>query len=430
MADVRPFRGVLFNPQVVGRMGDVICPPYDVISPQMQIELYGRSPYNAVRLEEGEVKASDGPNDNRYTRAAEQLRRWTREAALVQDDAPAYYLVRHGFPSDGALRHRLGLLAAVRLEDYEQGSVIPHEYTQRGPKEDRLALMERCHGNISHIMLLYRDGQRTVLEMAREATRETPVFSFSDIEGHTYEMWRLDDGPRVNAIGEMLAKRPLYIADGHHRYETSLAYRDLHPGSSGARDAAQDFVMSYLVEFDDPGLVVLPYHRVIRDVDAEASRRLREVLHRCFTETPLGRVPGDPSEPLLKKLEQQAKGKRAFGMVSAESRTASIMSLREECVPEGAGAAARFEAWVLEEMVLKPVFGDAVERHVDWIHNPQEALELLRDGTHQAAFLLNALPMEMLEEIVGSGQRLPRKSTFFHPKLPTGLAINLFDDAF
>ena len=427
MADVRPFKGVLFDPKVVGPIEHVICPPYDVIDCQTQEQLYKRNRYNAVRLEEGKIKPSDDDNSNKYTRSAEHLQLWMDEAALVRDDSPAYYLVRHGFNTRDGFKHRLGLLATVRLEEYGKGNVIPHEYTRRGPKADRMALMEKCHANISHIMLLYRDSRNTILQMLSSATTKTLVFNFRDADNQTFEVWRIADDLQIKVISDMLAEKSLYIADGHHRYETSLAYRNRYTPSSNSKNHAYNFVLSYLVEFDDPGLIVSPYHRAIRNSDLESKQRLNHVLRQRFIETPLQWEIGSPIESLLKELGDKKTGTRSFGMVSAENYTASMLTLREEYFSDIQGSIAQFEAWILEEMLLKPTFEDELDQHVEWIHDPSEALDRLNGNAHQKAFLLNPPSMDLLEEIINSGQRLPRKSTFFYPKLPTGLVINLLD---
>ena len=427
MADVRPFKGLIFNPQVVGELSGVMSPPYDVISPQLQKDLYRRSPYNVVRLEEGEVHPSDTPSNNRYTRAADTLHQWIRERILVRDPDAAYYLIRHGFPLDGGTRVRLGLLAAVRLVEYEQGVVLPHEYTQRAAKEDRLALMEACHTNFSHIMLLYRDGEKRIPNLFHQVMEDAPTFSFSDSEENTYALWRITDLSRTGLIREVMSSKALYIADGHHRYETALAYRDNQVDTDEGGDAGHNFVMAYLVEFEDPGLVVLPYHRVVGGLDSDALTRLWDQMDRVFATEPFATGPQAAPEEFLTVIETRGRNELILGVVKPGNERANLLTIRPEAVPWERGPIASFEAWTLEEAVLKPVLGDSLDRHVTWIHDAHEAIGRLQDGWHQAAFLLKPLPMDLFEAIVSQGERLPRKSTFFYPKLPTGLTINLLE---
>ncbi len=426
MADVRPFRGLIFNTEIVGELADVICPPYDVISPQMQKDLYYRSPFNIVRIEEGEILPSDSSANNRYTRAAETLHQWMNTGALVRDETPAYYLVQHGFPFDGTTKLRLALIADVRLEEYEKGVVLPHEHTQRAAKEDRLALMEACQANISQIMLLYRDREGKLARLFQQTTNEVPIFSFSDSEENTFALWRITNPEKMQLISDVMSSKVLYIADGHHRYETALTYRDRQsPHRGNEDDEAHNFLMTYLVELDNPGLVVLPYHRVVGGLDSERMSQLHQRIDHLFTkETPIA-DPVSHLDQFLQEIESRGKEARVLGFVQARDEGASLLTLRPELEKRERGPIASFEAWILEEMVLKPVLGDSLDEHVTWVHDAREAVDHLRDGHHQAAFLLKALPMDLFETIVSRGERLPRKSTFFHPKLPTGLTINL-----
>ena len=427
MADVQPFRGLLFNPQVVADLSNAVCPPYDVISPDFQKELYNRSPFNAVRLEEGEVHPSDTSSNNRYMRAADTLRQWTIEGALIRDKVPAYYLIRHSFHYQGKPLTRLGLMAAVRLEEYNHGVVLPHEYTQRAAKQDRLALMDACHTNFSHIMLLYRDSDSQMLSLFRQIMANDSAFSFSDAEGDSYAMWRITDALNVKLIREAMSTSVLYIADGHHRYETSLAYRDNQVKEVGTEDSACNFVMSYLVEFDDPGLVVLPYHRLVRGLDTETLTRLYQNIDHLFASEPLGEVSQVTPDKLLAKMEMQAENAQVLGIVRGDNNTASLLTLPPKAYTEEQESLTSFEAWVLEEKILKPTLGDSLDQHVSWTHDAHEAIENLKNGQYQVAFFLRPLNMNLFQQIVGRGERLPRKSTFFYPKLPTGLTINLLD---
>lgn len=428
MANVRPFRGLLFNPEIIGDMAQVVCPPYDVISNELQLDLYDRSPFNIVRIEDGKILSSDDSRTNRYTRAADTLKQWINKKVLLQDETPAYYLVQHRFVFNGLTKSRTGLIGNVELEQYKNGVVLPHEYTQTAPKTDRLALMESCNSNISQIMLLYRDKDKVLEPLFQQVRAEKPVFDFSDRENNVFTMWRIDDPNRVHTIAKFMSLQKLYIADGHHRYETALTYRDKatvsdHLNTQGSRD----FLMSYLVEFEDPGLVVLPYHRVVGGLNATKLSQILEKIKHMFTEShgiPLTELPLDS---FLKKIEVQGETKNVMGFIRARDNQANIITLHPELGLKKYGPMASFEAWILEEMVLKPVMGDSIDEHVTWVHDAEEAVNHLLSGNHQLGFLLKALPMDLFESVVSRGDRLPRKSTFFHPKLPTGLAMNILN---
>ena len=424
MADFQPFRGLLPNLQVVGQLSNFICPPYDVISPRLQRNLYSRSPYNMVRVEEGEMLSSDTTDDNRYTRAAQSLRAWLGNGALVRDPEPAYYLVRHGFPSNGDLRHRMGLIGAVRLEEYAKGVVLPHEFTQKAAKEDRRALMESCRCNVSQIMLLYRDSERRLAGLYQQVMATPPVFSFPDSDGQTYDLWRIVDPSQRKLLRSTLADKPLYMADGHHRYETALAYRKAHASQGLTNNAALNFVMAYLVDFEDPGLAVLPYHRVVKGLDPKSLDKLWSRLEGVFTKEPASQNSNSSPEGLLDEVEKRGKETLSLGALAPARGGGYLLTLRPEAAPKGLGPKALFEAWLLEELILRPVLGDSLDHHVDWVHDLKEVGESLARGDGQVAFILKPLPMDLFETIVSRGERLPRKSTFFYHKLPTGLTIN------
>ena len=285
MADVRPFKGLRYNTRTVGELSKVISPPFDTITEEAQESLYRRSPYNVVRLEAGERLPSDTERDNRYTRSAALLADWMDQRVLVREDRDAFYLVKHGFRFGDETRDRLELMGRVRLEEYERRVVLPHEHTRDEDKRDRLALMDACRANFSPIMCLYWDDGAGLSSMFERAMDEKPIMDFWDLEYQRYVVWRIADPGMAKEITGVLSLKALYIADGHHRYETALNYRDLmrSPRSEGQPgDEAFKFVIVGLIGFDDPGLVVLPYHRVVGGMgDPTVSRvigRLREIF--------------------------------------------------------------------------------------------------------------------------------------------------------
>ena len=262
MADVRPFRGLRYAPGIVGDAGQVICPPYDVIDPAQQAALYARSPYNAVRLEFGAAEPGDDESTNVYTRSAEWLRSWQQSGALERAARPTFYLMEEAYEAGGMSRRRRCLLAAVRLEPFDGGAVLPHEFTRPGPKEDRLRLMQACAANFSPLMALYRDPGGVLGLLESQAGARPPDVA-AQSEGIAYRLWALDDASTVRELQGLLAPLPLYMADGHHRYETSLVYRDMRRGGQTHSDAGYDYVLMGLIELSDPGLDLLGYHRVV-----------------------------------------------------------------------------------------------------------------------------------------------------------------------
>ena len=431
MADIRPFKGLRYHPRFLGELSRMVCPPFDTIPPELQRSLYQQSPYNAVRLEAGERASTDTPQDNRYTRAAALFKGWVEGQALVREEEPAFYLVQHTFKSQDSAWARLELIGCVRLEDYENRVVLPHEYTRDEDKRDRLALMEACNANFSPIMCLYRDAQRRLSRVYQRALSEPPLVDFSDIGEQGYRMWKIDDPGQTREIREAMSSRPLYIADGHHRYETALTYRDLMvssgPGGAQAGDEAFNFVMMGLIDFDDPGLMVLPYHRVVGGLGDATLTQVRNELREFFGVEPF---PGGDQlelEEFLGTIAWLGKDRPVIGLLDSSRGGAQLLVLRREVDLDAWGPIARSEAWILEEQVLRPILGDSLAQRVNYIHDGHEAEQGVRSGEYQLGFFLKPFPMGLFETIMNLGERLPPKSTFFYPKLATGLVINLLE---
>ena len=431
MADFRPFKAVRYDTDVVGDLSEIICPPFDTIPPELQGSLHQRSPYNVVRLEAGEKLPSDTPLDDRYTRAADLFRDWTNEGVLVRDEQPAFYLVRHTFRTRDTERARLELMGCVRLEDYRRHVVLPHEYTRDEDKRDRLELMSSCHANFSPIMCLYRDTENGLAAIFQRVMAEPPVMDFSDATGQGYKVWRLDDVGRTDDIQEVLSDKNLYIADGHHRYETALAYRDLmvsRLGEPQSTNEAFNFVMMGLINFDDPGLTVLPYHRVVSGLDKPVLYRVRHGLDAVFDAAPFPQGCLGQLEKVLAEIELRGKDRAAMALLDPGSGAEfQLLTLKDPADLDAFGPVASSEAWIIEERVLKPVLGDSLSECLTYIHDGEEATKKLRAGECQLGFFLRPFPLDLFETIVDLGHRLPPKSTFFYPKLATGLVINLLE---
>jgi len=426
MADLRPFRALLFNSSTVGNYANVICPPYDVISPEMQDYLYDISPFNMIRLEKGKVYANDDKKNNSYSRASKTLSKWIEKNVLIRDKDPAFYLIQHIFDSGNGIKSSLGLTAGLKLEDYENKIVLPHEFTQTKAKDDRFSLMEHCHSNFSHIMLLYRDTEKKIAPILNSLCRTSPDLSISDTSQNTYRLWRIKDDATIQSIQEHMSSKRLYIADGHHRYETALNYKTKY-GVASDPNHPVNFTMAYLVEFDDPGFSVLPYHRVIKGLNESQLTAIRNKVQALFhIEVPDGGNDVHPTS-LVKEIVKRGASEPVLGLFD-NNAAPKILRLKSESVPKTQGPIAKFEAWLLEKLILEDILGDAIDTHVTWLHNEVEAIDLVKSGQYQIAFLLNAISMELFEEIVDHGERLPRKSTFFAPKLPTGLTINLLNE--
>ena len=376
-----------------------------------------------VRLELAEPL--DDPPAARYSDAADALAAMLADGALRRDEAPAYYLLRQRFALGGGVRTRTALLGALRLEELG-GGVLPHENTAPGPKEDRLALMRAARANFSPLMMLYTDPGGVGEALASAASRAPDAEA--DVDGEEIALWRIGDDDGAADIGAALAAQPVYVADGHHRYETALVYRD--ESGAGGDDAAQ-FVLCALIEFDDPGLAILPYYRVVYGADAAQLAKLRELLRFYFVARPAGTPPGDASA-LDAVVATLGQGQTTLGVVEAGAAP-QLLTPANDIIPEPDPESApqtqarSVEAFVIQEMLLRPVFGDAFPDHVAYVHDGAEALAMVERGEGQVAFFVKGLPPDVFRSVVGAGIRLPRKSTYFHPKLPSGLAISLLE---
>lgn len=421
MAAVSPFRGWRYNQETVGDMASVLCPPYDMINEENQEALKRQNQYNVIHLEAGEGLDWNTSAKEQYSATSNLFDRWRRDGVLQQDESPSYYLMRHSFPLCGKNMVRVGLIASVGLEDYAARQVLPHEFTQAPAIQDRVWLMESLSANISPIMSIYRDADGELDRVYHEVMIGAPEFDATDESGGATALWRITDPAVQSQIGEFFASRPIYLADGHHRYEAARQYQlDRHAESNAAKapNLAHNFVMMTLIAFDDPGLVVLGYHRTLNGVPADKLANIKAKLSELFdSETLTGN-----SDALVEQVDRLGANQRL--LASVDSGGAAMLTLKESAVEPSWGALATSEAWVLEEQVLRPELGDATLDHLDFMHDHEEAVAQAESGELQMVFLLKPFPLDAFESIVGGGQRLPRKSTFFFPKLPTGLVIN------
>lgn len=417
MAEVRPFRGLRYNPAKVKDLGSVIAPPFDVISRDEQDDLHARSEYNVVRLE----LARSGGKDA-YAGAGEALRRWVRDGVLVAEKQPAYYLARHEFTHLGRKVVRTELTGAVRLEELDKGIIRPHEDTRSKAKEDRLQLMRATRANISPVMLLY-DG----LQFPEPAS--APIEA--DLgEGERFRIWPITEDAAVRRIHEELASRTLYIADGHHRYETALNYRN--EVKAGPDDAAS-YVMAALISFSDPGLLVLPYHRLLKGLDAGAMARLAERFSSvCVAEQiDVSRIG---VADVARRAMDALTGPPLFALYGMEHRRLTVLSLRNARTIDEIAGRGHSRAWaglaycIFREAILRPVLGLQEEEAeakglLSFARDTAEAVQKVNHKQCQVAVLCKAVPFETFRQISDRGERLPPKSTYFSPKLPTGLVL-------
>jgi uncharacterized protein (DUF1015 family) len=435
MADVRPLPGIRYA--ATENLAALVTPPYDVISPEAQERYYASDPHNVIQLEFGRDEPGDDSLNNKYTRAATLFAEWRLEGALRQD-ASSFYVYEQTFSVADAERRRMGLLARVRLEPWDARVILPHERTMSKPKDDRLKLMQACAANLSPLMSLYDDPDQELSAILNEATTGAPTADFTDNAGERHRLWRLDDPALAQTVDAFFAPRQLYIADGHHRYETSLTYRDevRADRKETFADDATDFVLMSLTAIEDPGLVVLPTHRILRSVSAGGLTALPKRLERHFT---LTQLEGDSAEEWRTSLAQA--GVNAPSIALATRDGAWLATLNDAGRAAMAGVTVEGQtpgaAWQgLDVAVLQAlVFGEALGvtpdeiragDRVTYTRDAEAAVNAVRAGTDGAtlAALLNPTPAEAMRDVAQAGDRMPQKSTYFYPKLITGLVIN------
>jgi uncharacterized protein (DUF1015 family) len=433
MVDVQPLRGIRYDGQRVGNLSEIITPPYDVISQEDQARYYQRSPYNSIRLELGRDEAQDTTLNNRYTRAATMLAEWRVEGILREDAAPGYYCYQQVFTHASQVYTRTSLLARVRLEPWDARVILPHEHTMAKPKSDRLQLMQACATNFSPVMSLYRDprGRMRALLGAYGANTEVRA---TDEAQEEHRLQPITDVEQIALIQNFFEERRLYIADGHHRYETALNYREevratrkiLH-----ANDAV-NFVLMALIDIDDPGLLVLPTHRLISNLEQEALNALSsQQLGRFFTVREM--TMGDyPPEAPLQMLAQASDAAPSFVLCTGEQSWLVSLNEQGKARMEQSGHSAAWnnlDVAVAHTLVLEELLGlNAADltagTHVSFTRDARQALQALKLKEAQVALLLNPTRVQQICDVAEADDRMPQKSTYFYPKLITGLVIN------
>ncbi len=436
MAEILPFPGIRYSLQKVGGLDPVIAPPYDVISPKEQDLLYRKSPYNIIRLEKPRQEPGD-EGDERYQRAADQYRWWLKSGVLVREDKPSLYLYEEGFPGDeGGARVRRGLVCGVKLSPYGERVVLPHEETMEKPKEDRLKLMRSCKANFSPLFSLYaaKEGEDPLPALLAPFREAAPVIDFQDSRGYSHRVWAVSDGAVIREVVDFFKDRQIFMADGHHRYETALAYHE-ELGRPGGRAA---YVMMNLVNTYDPGLVVLPTHRLVRKVGAAADvggkgniKNLLSTLEDTFS---IEERPYRSAEEVCERgmMELGPGGGRgaAIGLFTGAGQF-YLLRLRDEA--EGKkDEIQKLDAILLQDEVLEKALGiDAAKRHqgdyLGYTRDCREAVNEVLQGSSRMAFLLNPTPAEAVIKAAAAGIKMPQKSTYFFPKLTAGLIINPLD---
>jgi len=464
MAVIKPFKGIRYNKEKIGDLSKVITPPYDVIDAKSQDIFYRRHPNNIIRLEYGKVYCGDGSKNNRYTRAATEFNSWLKSKILVQDKKPALYFYEQEFTCQGRTSRR-GFIAAVKLEEYEKKVILPHEDTMPGHKTDRLALLSACKASFSPIFGLYNDPERKVEKLFEDAIEADNVTGacITDEQGQIHRLWIITDLELISKVQKEMQDKRIFIADGHHRYETALTYRNQQRllqaknkiASSG--NAPYEYTMMTLVNLYNPGLVILPTHRLIKNAqDEPASKnsekntydRLPNLLKEDFEvqKYPLeknksnlasfiemmSRYGQEDAVPSGRHSKETMK-RPAFGLYLGDNRL-YLLKLKKDAQLHEAMPKEKSKAWqnldvsILHTSIFEKYLGidkEEVARGEKLVYTrkAEEALEAVDRGDCRAAFLVNATRVNEVIKIAENGEKMPQKSTYFYPKLVAGLVI-------
>jgi uncharacterized protein (DUF1015 family) len=413
MADLQPLKTLRYETSVAGPLADVIAPPYDVIDDELRARLAARSPYNVVEI--------DLPPS--YEAAAATMADWKQRGVLVTEDEPAVWVLRQDYRApDGSERTRTGVLARVRVEDYGPGRIRPHERTHPGPKEDRLKLTRATRTNLSPIFSLFPDRDAVAARALERIAAGEPFAAAADHDGTQNTLWRSADEDLVAELQMALADAELLIADGHHRYETARVYADEVGG-----DGEHRYVLMLLCSLSDPGLLVFPTHRLLTGLKDDTAKQLaiRDALKRDFEIEELG----DPSE-----LEPPPSGRVAFGYMDSFHRQPYRVTLANQSIADRALEGMpepyrRLDTAVLEALVLRGALGMSEDdishlRGLNYSKDLADAIDAVTSGRADAGFFMRATPVEQVREVAEAGESMPPKSTYFYPKVPTGLVFN------
>lgn len=424
MAVIKPFRGMRYNTENAGKISELCCPPYDIIDEKQRLSYISQNEYNVIRLElpkEGE---------NPYANAKDILDMWKDKGVLVCEDKPAIYIYEEEFTAYGQRKSIKGIIARVQLEEFSKGIILPHEFTLSKAKEDRFNLMKATNCNFSQIYALYMDSEHTTLKTIDEQSDCASALEFTDDDNVTHRLWIVTDEEVIAKLVSDFSDRKLYIADGHHRYETALNYRNYcrENGISKVGDP-QDFQMIYLVDMEHPGLVVFPTHRLVRDLPDFDKEKVLDGCREYFDVTQYSGTENMESE----LAKQYDAGKKAFGFYCGNGEWYMLVlkniEVMSEMLPDLSQPSQQLDVSVLHTLVLEKIFGIDKENMANQINLTytkffSEAVSAVDGKKAQCSFVLNPTRVTEIRDVAAAGEKMPQKSTYFYPKMITGMVMN------
>ena len=426
MAGIKAFKGMVYDgTKVGGDLSTVMAPPYDVISESLQAELYAKNSHNIIRLILGRSSDENGREDNKYVRAGKYLDTWQREGVLTCDEEEAFYVYLQQYRHKGRICNRLGFLGLMKIGESSGDGVLPHEHTLAKPKEDRMNLIKEVRSNLSPIFTLFEDSSGDVGRILREYSESTEPVIDIEIDGEKHKLWRLSDTELVSRVASLMDGRAVFIADGHHRYEVARCYRDARRKEEGY-DGSADYVMMYFSDMADrENLTIMATHRVMKTLPSDKTETAKR-LGEHFTMDECGDM-----DQLMEKVENSSDA-GVFGYFDGDKYF--FIKPKDRVALLGLMKGDRSDVWkemdvsVLHAAILDAILSaGTVEGNITYVREPENAEAFVRDGSHTAAFLLKPTPVEQMREVAELGEMMPQKSTYFYPKLLTGLVMNRFE---
>lgn len=424
MAEIKPFKGMRYNTFLAGKIGELCCPPYDIISEEERLGYIAENEYNVIRLElpkEGE---------DVYKTAGEVLDMWRNTGVLVHEIKPAVYIYEEEFNAYNKRSSVKGIIVRVKVEEFSKGVILPHEFTLSKAKADRFNLMKATNCNFSQIYALYMDEEHTTLKTIDRLSDRKPDQKFTDSDHVTHKLWIITDEKVIEKLVNDFADRKLYIADGHHRYETALNYRNYCRENGISKEGdPQDYQMMYLVDMQHPGLVVFPTHRMVRDLESFDKDEILKGCEEYFDITKFTSV-GNINSELSKQYKQ---GKKAFGFYCGKGEWYLLVlkdiEVMADVLPDLSEASQQLDVSVLHSLILEKTMGIDKENMANQINLTytkffEEAIMKVDKGEFQCSFILNPTRVTEIRDVAAAGEKMPQKSTYFYPKMITGMVMN------
>ena len=424
MAEIKAFRGMRYNTERAGRLDELCCPPYDIISEKERKAYLAQNKYNVIRLE----LPKEG--DNVYTTAGEVLDRWREKGILIHEDKPAIYIYEEEFNAYNTRRSIKGIIARVKVEEFSKGVILPHEFTLSKAKADRFNLMKATNCNFSQIYALYMDEEHTTLSTIDELSKRKPNAKFTDGDKVTHKLWIVTDEKAIAKLCADFTDRKLYIADGHHRYETALNYRNYCRGNGISKEGdAQDYQMMFLMDMEHPGLVVFPTHRLVRDLPKFDRDKILDGCEEYFE------IKAFDSVSHMNELlhSEYKKGSKSFGFYCGKGEwyllTLKDIDVMKKELPDLSEASQQLDVSVLHTLILEKILGIdkenmAAQINLTYTKFYEEAIMGVDKGEFQCSFILNPTRVTEIRDVAAAGEKMPQKSTYFYPKMTTGMVMN------